>query len=144
MAILKKKTYNDGIDLPEDVLEYISTHISDNIRELEGALISLLAQSTLNKKEITLDLTKEMIDKLIKSTKGRSPSIISRKWCVTITTSDWNCCSQRPGKGRLFKQDRLPCFFQSRLPNHHWQPLVRKLEVKIMPLCSMHAKLSIT
>ena len=69
MAILKKKTYNDGIDLPEEVLEYISTHISDNIRELEGALISLLAQSTLNKKEITLELTKEMIDKLIKSTK---------------------------------------------------------------------------
>lgn len=69
MAILKKKTYNDGIELPEDVLEYIATHISDNIRELEGALISLLAQSTLNKKEITLDLTKEMIDKLIKSTK---------------------------------------------------------------------------
>ncbi len=69
MAILKKKTYNDGIDLPEEVLEYISTHISDNIRELEGALISLLAQSTLNKKEITLDLTKEMVDKLIKSTK---------------------------------------------------------------------------
>ena len=69
MAILKKKTYNDGIDLPENVLEYIATHISDNIRELEGALISLLAQSTLNKKEITLDLTKEMIDKLIKSTK---------------------------------------------------------------------------
>jgi chromosomal replication initiator protein len=69
MAILKKKTYNDGIDLPDEVLEYIATHISDNIRELEGALISLLAQSTLNKKEITLDLTKEMIDKLIKSTK---------------------------------------------------------------------------
>ncbi|HDS05983.1 MAG TPA: chromosomal replication initiator protein DnaA [Bacteroides sp.] len=69
MAILKRKTYNDGIELPEEVLEYISTHISDNIRELEGALISLLAQSTLNKKEITLDLTKEMIDKLIKSTK---------------------------------------------------------------------------
>ncbi|MFO7669423.1 MAG: chromosomal replication initiator protein DnaA [Bacteroidales bacterium] len=69
MAILKKKTYNDGIDLPDEVLEYIATHISDNIRELEGALISLLAQSTLNKKEITLELTKEMIDKLIKSTK---------------------------------------------------------------------------
>lgn len=69
MAILKKKTYNDGIELPEDVLEYIATHISDNIRELEGALISLLAQSTLNKKEITLELAKEMIDKLIKSTK---------------------------------------------------------------------------
>lgn len=69
MAILKKKTYKDGIDLPDDVVEYIATHITDNIRELEGALISLLAQSTLNKKEITLDLAKDMIDKLIKNTK---------------------------------------------------------------------------
>jgi chromosomal replication initiator protein len=69
MAILKKKTYKDGIELPEEVVEYIATHITDNIRELEGALISLLAQSTLNKKEITLDLAKDMIDKLIKNTK---------------------------------------------------------------------------
>ena len=68
MAILTKKTYNDGIEMPEDVLDYIATHITDNIRELEGALISLLAQSTLNKKEITLDLAREMIDKLIKNT----------------------------------------------------------------------------
>ncbi|HJX72478.1 MAG TPA: chromosomal replication initiator protein DnaA [Bacteroidales bacterium] len=69
IAILRKKTYKDGIELPEDVIEYVATHITDNIRELEGALISLLAQSTLNKKEITLDLAKEMIDKLIKNTK---------------------------------------------------------------------------
>ncbi len=69
IAILRQKTYKDGIDLPEDVIEYIATHITDNIRELEGALISLLAQSTLNRKEITLDLAKDMIDKLIKNTK---------------------------------------------------------------------------
>ncbi len=69
IAILKKKTYNDGIDIPDDVVEYIATHIIDNVRELEGALISLLAQSTLNKKEINLDLAREMIDKLIKNTK---------------------------------------------------------------------------
>jgi len=69
MAILKKKTYKDGIYLPDEVIEYIATHITDNIRELEGALISLLAQSTLNKKEITLELAKDMIDKLIKNTK---------------------------------------------------------------------------
>jgi chromosomal replication initiator protein len=69
VAILKQKTYKDGIILPEEVVEYIATHITDNVRELEGALISLLAQSTLNKKEITLNLAKEMIDKLIKNTK---------------------------------------------------------------------------
>jgi chromosomal replication initiator protein len=69
IAILKQKIYKDGIELPEEVIEYIATHITDNIRELEGALISLLAQSTLNRKEITLDLAKDMIDKLIKNTK---------------------------------------------------------------------------
>lgn len=69
MAILYKKIYNDGIEMPVEVLEYIASNISSNVRELEGALISLLAQSTLNKKEITLDLCKEIIDKLIKNTK---------------------------------------------------------------------------
>ncbi len=69
IAILKKKIYNDGILMSDEVIEYIATHITDNIRELEGALISLLAQSTLNKKEINLELAREMIDKLIKNTK---------------------------------------------------------------------------
>ncbi len=68
LAILKKKVYNDGIDMSDEILEYIATHITTNIRELEGALISLLAQSTLNKKEITLDLARQMIDKLVKNT----------------------------------------------------------------------------
>ena len=67
IAILKKKIYNDGIEMDDTVIEYIATHISTNVRELEGALISLLAQSTLNKKEITIDLTREMIDKLVKN-----------------------------------------------------------------------------
>ncbi len=69
VAILKHKAYLDGINIPFEVMEYVATHITTNVRELEGAMISLLAQSTLNKKEITLDLAMEMIDKLIKNTK---------------------------------------------------------------------------
>ncbi|MHC1704840.1 MAG: chromosomal replication initiator protein DnaA [Tenuifilaceae bacterium] len=69
VAILKKKIYNDGIIVPDEVIEYIASNITNNIRELEGALISLLAQSTLNRKEITLELTSEMVDKLVKSTR---------------------------------------------------------------------------
>ncbi len=67
--ILKKKIYNDGIDMSDDVVKYMASHITENIRELEGSLISLLAQSTLNKKEITIELAKEIIDKVIKNTK---------------------------------------------------------------------------
>ena len=43
----------DGIDITNDVIEYLAYSITTNIRELEGALISLLAQASLNKKEIS-------------------------------------------------------------------------------------------
>ncbi len=69
MQILRHKVYKDGITISDDVLEYISSHINTNIRELEGALISLLAQSTLNRKEITMDLAMQMIDRLVKNSK---------------------------------------------------------------------------
>ncbi len=69
VKILKQKIYNDGIELSEEVIDYIAGHISNNIREIEGLLISLLAESTLNKKDITLNLVKSKVEKLIKSTK---------------------------------------------------------------------------
>jgi len=69
IAILKNKIYKDGIEIPEEVIEFIAANIQSNIRELEGALISLLAQSTLNRKEITLELASEMVDKLVKNTR---------------------------------------------------------------------------
>jgi len=68
IAILRKKIYQDGIELPEEVLEYLAYSITTNIRELEGAMISLLAQASLNKKSINLDLAKQMIDKFVKNT----------------------------------------------------------------------------
>ncbi|HEX8516575.1 MAG TPA: chromosomal replication initiator protein DnaA [Bacteroidia bacterium] len=68
IAILEKKVYADGIDLPKEVIEYLAYSITTNVRELEGALISLLAQSSMNKKAITLELAKQMIDKFVKNT----------------------------------------------------------------------------
>ena len=68
LAILKKKIKKDGIDIPYEVIEYIAYSITTNVRELEGALISLLAQSSLNRKEITIDLAKNMLDKFVKNT----------------------------------------------------------------------------
>ena len=68
IAILEKRLYNDGIDMPKDVVEYLAYSITTNIRELEGALISILAQSSLNKKAITIELARQMIDKFVKST----------------------------------------------------------------------------
>jgi len=82
MDILRRKIYKDGIDISEEVLEYIASHITTNIRELEGALVSLLAQSTLNRKEITIELASEMINKLVKNSKREvSIDYISKVVC---------------------------------------------------------------
>src|SRR5258706_549514 len=68
IAILEKKMYNDGIELSRDIVEYIAYSITTNVRELEGALISILAQASLNRKDITLDLAKQMVDKFVRNT----------------------------------------------------------------------------
>ena len=68
IAILEKKIYADGIEMPRDVIEYLAYNITTNVRELEGALISLVAQSTLNRKAITMELARQMIDKFVKNT----------------------------------------------------------------------------
>ncbi|MCD0488939.1 chromosomal replication initiator protein DnaA [Pedobacter sp. MC2016-14] len=68
IAILRKKMYADGIDLPDEVVEYVAHNIDNNVRELEGAMVSLLAQSTMNRKEIDLSLAKDMLKNFIKNT----------------------------------------------------------------------------
>jgi chromosomal replication initiator protein len=56
IQILERKMKNDGLDMSKEVVKYVAYNINTNVRELEGALISLLAQSSLNKKEIDLEL----------------------------------------------------------------------------------------
>ncbi len=82
MAILKKKMYQDGIELTGDVIEYVAHNIDNNVRELEGALVSLLAQATLNRKEIDLNLAKQMLKNFIKnSSKEISMEYIQKLVC---------------------------------------------------------------
>ena len=66
MAILESKMTKEGIDLPGDVTEFICYNIKNNIRELEGVLVSLAAQSSLGNRNIDLELTKDVIKKFIK------------------------------------------------------------------------------
>ena len=74
IAIIENKLYRDGVEMPKDVIEYLAYNITTNIRELEGALVSIIAHSSFNKKPITLELAKQMIDTFVKN-KAREISI---------------------------------------------------------------------
>ncbi len=65
VEILRAKSLKDGIELPEEILTFLASNITGNVRELEGTLISLLAHATLSKEMITLDLAKRLIDKIV-------------------------------------------------------------------------------
>lgn len=61
IAILKNKSLSYGIELSSEILEYIASNITSNIRELEGCLIKILASSSLGSKEIDINLAKKIV-----------------------------------------------------------------------------------
>jgi chromosomal replication initiator protein len=115
IAILKHKIYKDGINISDAVVEYIATHISNNVRELEGALISLLAQSTLNKREITLDLAREMIDKLIKNTKKEISIDYIQKVVCNYFSIPVDMLQSRTRKREIVQARQVAMFFSKNL-----------------------------
>ena len=64
MAILDKKAEQEGILLPEDVRVFIATKTRSNVRELEGALIKLLAYSSVTNEQVTMDMAKQVLKHL--------------------------------------------------------------------------------
>lgn len=65
IAILRKKSEDEGVKLPEDVIQFLSTTMKSNIRELEGSLVRLGAYASLTGQVITLDLAKNVLRDLI-------------------------------------------------------------------------------
>jgi chromosomal replication initiator protein len=66
IAIIEKKVQENNIDLPNNVVYYIASHVESNIRELEGFLVRIGAYSSLTSRKIDLDLVKEVLSSLVK------------------------------------------------------------------------------
>jgi len=65
VAIIQRKMQSDGISIPENVIEYLAYSVDTNVRDLEGVLISLIANSSLIKREIDLELAKETLKNIV-------------------------------------------------------------------------------
>ncbi len=81
VAILKKKIEREPIAVPDDVIFFIAQLVKTNIRELEGALIRVIAYSLLEEKPVTSDLAKEVLKDLLKESK-KSVSVDFIQRCV--------------------------------------------------------------
>lgn len=75
IAILKKKAKVENLNVENDVMLYIATKIQSNIRELEGALIRIVAYSSLTNKKVTVELAEEALKDIISSTQPKEITV---------------------------------------------------------------------
>ena len=115
ISILKSKMFRDGVEIPEEIVEYIAKNIKTNVRELEGVLISLIAQASFNRKEFTLSLTKQIVDKFVKNTKKEVSidyiqKVVSKYFEMDVTT-----LQSKTRKRHIVQARQLAMYFAKRM-----------------------------
>ncbi|WP_372755250.1 chromosomal replication initiator protein DnaA [Mariniflexile sp.] len=111
VSILKNKLYRDGVDMPDDIIEYVAKNIKSNVRELEGAIISLIAQSSFNKKEITIDLARVIVEKFVKNTKREVSIDYIQKVVSDYFQMDVDTLQSKTRKRHIVQARQLAMFF---------------------------------
>ena len=110
MKILEHKMKNDGLDMPKEVLKYLAFNINTNVRELEGAMISLLAQSSLNKREIDVELTKKVLRNFIKTSNKEITITSIQKMVCDYFDVPYDKLSQKTRKREVVQARQISMF----------------------------------
>ena len=111
ISILRNKLYRDGVEMPDEIVEYVAKHIKTNIRELEGAIISLIAQSSFNKKEVTLELAQQVVEKFVKNTKREVSIDYIQKVVSDYFEMDVATLQSKTRKRHIVQARQLAMFF---------------------------------
>ncbi|MEL0262492.1 MAG: chromosomal replication initiator protein DnaA [Flavobacteriaceae bacterium] len=111
ISILKNKLYRDGLEMPDSIVEYVAKNIKTNVRELEGAIISLIAQSSFNKMEITVELAKEVVNKFVKNTKREVSIDYIQKVVSEYFQMDIDTLQSKTRKRHIVQARQLAMYF---------------------------------
>ena len=99
------------VEIPDDIIEYVARNIKSNVRELEGAIISLIAQSSFNKKEVTLDLAKQVVEKFVKNVKREVSIDYIQKVVSDYFQLDLEILQSKTRKRHIVQARQLAMFF---------------------------------
>jgi chromosomal replication initiator protein len=111
VSILRNKLYRDGVEMPDEIVDYVAKNIKTNVRELEGAIISLIAQSSFNKKEITINLAKDIVEKFVKNTKREVSIDYIQKVVSDYIQMDVETLQSKTRKRHIVQARQLAMFF---------------------------------
>ena len=114
ISIIKNKLLLDGVEIDEEIIFYVAKNIKTNVRELEGAIISLMAQSSFNRRKITIDLAKVIVEKFVKNTKkeisiDQIQKVVSDYFQMDVTT-----LQSKTRKRHIVQARQLAMFFSKK------------------------------
>ncbi|MCF8715768.1 chromosomal replication initiator protein DnaA [Joostella atrarenae] len=111
ISILKNRLYRDGVEMPDEIIECVARNIKSNVRELEGAIISLIAQSSFNKKEVTIELANQIVEKFVKNTKREVSIDYIQKVISDYFQMDVETLQSKTRKRHIVQARQLAMFF---------------------------------
>lgn len=91
VSIIQSKLYRDGVEMPQEIIVYLANNVKHNIRELEGAIISLIAHSSFSRREIDLELAERVVGNFVRKTKkelsiGQIQKVVSEYFDMDVDT----------------------------------------------------------
>ena len=114
ISIIKNKLNRDGVEMDDEIIFYVAKHIKTNVRELEGAIISLMAQSSFNRKNITIDLAKLIVEKFVKNTKKEISIAHIQKVVSDYFQMDVLTLQSKTRKRHIVQARQLAMFFSKK------------------------------
>lgn len=111
VRIVESLLYRDGVEMPKDIIQYVAKNVNSNIRELEGAIISLIAQSSFNKREVTIDLARSVVEKFVKNVKREISIDYIQKVVSDYFQMDTETLRSKTRKRNIVQARQLAMFF---------------------------------
>jgi len=111
ISILKNKLYRDGVSIEDEIVEYVAKNIKTNVRELEGAIISLIAQSSFNKADVTIELATNIVQKFVKNTKREVSIDYIQKIVSEYFQMDVNTLQSKTRRRHIVQARQLAMYF---------------------------------
>jgi len=118
ISILKNILFRDGVEIPDEIVEYVAKNIKSNVRELEGAIISLIAQSSFNKREVNLELAKQVVEKFVKNVKREISIDYIQKIVSDYFQLDVETLQSKTRKRHVVQARQLAMFLLRNSPKH--------------------------
>ncbi|HEX9650893.1 MAG TPA: chromosomal replication initiator protein DnaA [Cyclobacteriaceae bacterium] len=118
IAIIRNKMEAEGLNIPEDVVEYLAYSVDTNVRELEGVLISLIAHASLTRAEVDLELAKQTLKNIIHDIESEVGIDYIQKTVSEYYKIDLNDLKAKTRKKEIVIARQIAMYFSKEYTNH--------------------------